>query len=211
MNGEAQVLAYAQADFDQPHSIFITEFKRASPRVSINSHVLDLGCGTADISIRFAQTFDNCPIDALDGSQQMLIHAKQSIHKAGLSKRVRLFCNCLPQTNLPHNYYDVIISNSLLHHLHNPDVLWQSIKRLGMTGSQIFIMDLRRPASEKIARELVTTYAAEEPQILKDDFYHSLCAAFLPEDIQSQLQAAELSHLNIEVVSDRHVIIFGTL
>lgn len=103
------------------------------------------------------------------------------------------------------------MSNSLLHHLHEPDVLWESIKQFGVSGSRVFIMDLMRPESEQVAREFVDLYASGEPQVLKDDFYHSLCAAFLPEEIQSQLECADLSHFKIKVISDRHVIVFGVL
>jgi hypothetical protein len=89
--------------------------------------------------------------------------------------------------------------------------LWQSIKQFGVSGSRVFIMDLIRPESEQVARKFVDLYSSEEPQILKDDFYHSLCAAFLPEEIQSQLGSAGLSHFRIKIVSDRHVIVFGML
>ena len=33
---------------------------------------MDLGCGAADISIRFAKAFPNYQIDALDGAEAML-------------------------------------------------------------------------------------------------------------------------------------------
>jgi hypothetical protein len=72
-------------------------------------------------------------------------------------------------------------------------------------------MDLMRPETEKVARELVDLYAGDEPQVLREDFYHSLCAAFLPEEIRSQLALAGLSHFEVKIPSDRHVLVFGTL
>jgi len=63
MNDEAQARAYAQANFDEPHDMFIQEFKAAFPGTDVSGHILDLGCGPADISIRFAQSFPDCVID----------------------------------------------------------------------------------------------------------------------------------------------------
>lgn len=211
MNDAAQALAYAQADFDDPHNLFIQMFKEAFPGFEVSGHILDLGCGPADISIRFAQTFTDCTIEGLDGAPRMLEQGKLAIHKAHLVDRIYLIQGILPGASLPRDNYDVIISNSLLHHLHEPDVLWESIKQLGAPGSRIFIMDLLRPESKQVAREYVDLYASGEPKVLREDFYHSLCAAFLPEEVQSQLDLAGLSHLKIKIVSDRHLIIFGKL
>ena len=211
MNNAAQSLAYAQANFDEPHDMFIQEFKAAFPGIDVSGHILDLGCGSADISSRFAQSFPDCVIDGLDGAPKMLAYGKLAIQKAQLEDRIHLILGRLPGASLPDDHYEVIMSNSLLHHLHEPDVLWESIKQFGVSGSRVFIMDLMRPESEQVAREFVDLYTSGEPQVLKDAFYHSLCAAFLPAEIQSQLECADLSHFNITVISDRHVIVFGVL
>jgi ubiquinone/menaquinone biosynthesis C-methylase UbiE len=211
MNDEAQALAYAQADFNEPHDMFIQAFKDTFPEVEVSNYILDLGCGPADISIRFAQAYPDCEIDGLDGATRMLAQGKLAIQKAQLQDRIHLIEGVLPGANLPRDNYDVIISNSLLHHLHQPDVLWESIKQFGMPGSRVFIMDLMRPETEKVARELVDIYAGNEPQVLREDFYHSLCAALLPEEIRSQLALAGLSHFEVKILSDRHVLVFGAL
>ena len=56
---------------------------------------------------------------------------------------------------------------------------------------------------------LVETYAADEDPLLVSDFANSLRAAYRPEEIHAQLRAAELA-LNVEVISDRHIAIWGT-
>jgi len=211
MNDAAQSLAYAHADFDDPHNMFIQIFKETFPGIDVSGHILDLGCGPADISIRFAQSYPDCEIDGLDGAPRMLAYGKLAIQKAQLQDRIHLLEGVLPVAGLPRDNYDVIISNSLLHHLHEPDVMWQSIQQFGHSGSRVFIMDLMRPKSEDLAKELVDLYARSEPQVLREDFYHSLCAAFLPEEIHSQLAFAGLSYLEVKIVSDRHVLVFGIL
>ena len=42
-------------------------------------------------------------------------------------------------------------------------------------------------------------------------FYHSLCAAFTPEEISGQCSAAGLQELHVETFGDRHVLIYGRL
>ena len=56
---------------------------------------------------------------------------------------------------------------------------------------------------------LVDQYSGSEPVVLRKDFYHSLLAAFEPEEIEEQLTVANLPELTLKVVSDRHFIIFG--
>ncbi|HVO27204.1 MAG TPA: hypothetical protein VMW56_26635 [Candidatus Margulisiibacteriota bacterium] len=54
-------------------------------------------------------------------------------------------------------------------------------------------------------------YASGEPAVPRTDFYNSLLAAYRPVEIEAQLEAAALSHLAIEVISDRHFIVWGSV
>lgn len=105
----------------------------------------------------------------------------------------------------------MILSNSLLHHLHHPDQLWPYIRRWATQGALLFIADLRRPKDEAEARRLTDLYTQGEPPILKRDFLHSLKASFTADELSDQLTRAGLSHLHIEEPSDRHVLIWGRL
>ena len=107
--------------------------------------------------------------------------------------------------------YDVIISNSLLHHLHDPMVLWNSIRTYAAPKAIIFVMDLFRPATQLEAKRVVEQYATNEPALLKDDFLHSLCASYRIEEVEKQLEQANLRKLSTEIVSDRHSIVYGKL
>jgi len=211
MDDPRQAAAYAAADFSEPHGMFIDRFQAAFLKDAIRGYVLDLGCGPADISMRFARRYPACRVDGVDGAACMLVEARRAIDSAGLSGRIRLVRGTLPGARLPRRRYSTIISNSLLHHLHDPGVLWESIKRYAAHRARVFVMDLRRPATEAAARKLVKRYAGEEPLILQRDFYNSLRAAFLPEEVGVQLREAGLGKLRIETVSDRHYTVFGRL
>lgn len=214
MDSEEQALCYAQADFAQPHdqfvSLFQSLFETAEESVQ-PKRVLDLGCGPGDISCRFAVAYSDCQVIGVDGAQSMLDAGASILEKAGLLDRVQLRHAYLPGADLPKAYFDTVISNSLLHHLLNPLVLWQSIKEFAAPGAAVFVMDLLRPNSSDTAKALVKTYAEDEPEILKKDFYYSLLAAYREDEVREQLKQEGLTKLQFKVVSDRHFVVYGNL
>jgi ubiquinone/menaquinone biosynthesis C-methylase UbiE len=209
MEDDNQVKAYAEADFEIPHNEFIQRLKSFIDNPDFSGTALDLGCGPGDISCRFAKAFPLSNVHAVDGSQPMLNYAKSAL-TPDLSERINLINGLLPDVALPQSSYEIIFSNSLLHHLPDPQVLWQTIKKYSKPGTRIIIMDLLRPAGIKDVQTMVNNYAANEPEILQRDFYHSLLAAFSMAEIKAQLAQADLK-LHIEKISDRHVFITGVI
>lgn len=210
MNDPAQALAYARADFSEPHNRFVELFRQrwGDP---LATTVLDLGCGPGDICRRFALAFRDCSIHAVDASAPMLELGRRACRAEQLQERIAFFQAHLPDVRLPKRRYAVILSNSLLHHLLNADTLWDSIHRFGHHGAVVFIMDLLRPESTQEVTRLVDLYANGEPDILRQDFGNSLCAAYTADEVNAQLRAHKLDHLNLEIVSDRHFIVSGRL
>lgn len=208
MEDEEQVLAYAEADFEAPHSHFISLLEAFLAGRAIEGYVLDLGCGPGDITFRLADVFPDCIIHGLDGSNAMLHYGRQRLARSRhLHDRIRFVQGILPNATLPCNHYDAVVSNSLLHQLADPQVLWETVKRWARPGAPVFIMDLFRPASTVQAQQLVDAYAAAEPEILRRDFYNSLLAAFTIDEITRQLTTAGLGHFSVEQASDRHVVV----
>ncbi|MDA2931285.1 class I SAM-dependent methyltransferase [Acidobacteria bacterium AH-259-O06] len=209
MLAEEQARAYAEADFEEPHNRFVELFQETFPDQDAQGYVLDLGCGPADVSLRFARAYPGCIVHGVDASKTMLNFGNQAIRKQQLEDRVQLFQSYLPTKSLPLDKYDAVMSNSLLHHLRDPQVLWETIKQFAGGAAPVFVMDLMRPTSETQAKELTQTYAQGEPEILKRDFYNSLLAAYRPGEIESHLEKARLAHFSVRVISDRHLIVHG--
>jgi ubiquinone/menaquinone biosynthesis C-methylase UbiE len=209
-----QAKAYAEADFTQPHQQFIDHLVTRVPQLSSSGTALDLGCGPADIAIRFAQRFSQWQVHGIDGSAAMLHYGQRAIAQSQLQARITLIHGYLTTepngfSLLDNTQYQLIFSNSLLHHLQDPITLWRSLHRWGTGSTPALIMDLLRPETEAIAQAMVNDYAADEPTVLQRDFYHSLLAAYRMDEIEMQLQREGFSQFVVEQVSDRHWLAWG--
>jgi ubiquinone/menaquinone biosynthesis C-methylase UbiE len=105
----------------------------------------------------------------------------------------------------------VVFSNSILHHLSDMQPFWAEIRRVSKPGAFVMLRDLARPDATQTAREIVRQYAAGESLLLQEEYFRSLLAAYTPEELRLQLAHADLPLLRVEMVSDRHVDVFGRL
>jgi len=210
MTDEAQALAYATADFVQVNQSFVDRFRTCFPK-AVAGTMVDLGCGPGDIPVRFARALPDFTITAVDGSESMIVLARQAVRAAGVEDRVRPRCARLPMLPLPLQSFDAVVSNSLAHHMPDPYLFWNEIVRLGKPGAAVLIMDLLRPESPERAHEIVEQYSGTEAPVLKEDFFNSLCAAFTLREIRYQIRSRGLGGLACELASDRHWIVWGHL
>jgi ubiquinone/menaquinone biosynthesis C-methylase UbiE len=212
MAGESQARAYARANFESAHSAYPRLFAERFPDAPPRARALDLGCGPCDVTLRFARAFPGWRFDAVDGSAAMLRYARAALaREPHARRRIRLIHGRIPDVRLPSRAYDVILASSFLHHLHEPQVLWQTVRRHARPGACVFVADLRRPTSRARARELTRRYAAGEPAVLQRDFFNSLLAAFTPAEVRAQLREAGLTGLTVEPIGNRHLIVFGRI
>jgi len=211
MDSEAQTLAYAEADFNESNSLFVERFLATFGHLPASGRMVDLGCGPGDITRRLARALPGWSITGLDAGPNMLRHAERSLASQGLSGRVRFRRCYLPDASLAGAAWDAVVSNSLLHHLPQPAALWQSVVQLAAPGAAVQVMDLMRPESTSQAQRLVEQYADGAPDVLQEDFYNSLLAAYTTEEVSAQLIEAGLDRLRIETPSDRHWVVSGNL
>ena len=211
MDEPLQARAYSEADFSVPHDHLIELLRGRLPGLPGQGRALDLGCGPGDVSLRFARAFPGWHIDGLDGAPNMIALARQRAAREEGGSRVSFFEARLPEGGTGRRDYALVLSNSLLHHLPDPAILWSSISSYRAGGPSVFVMDLSRPESEEILEAMVATYASGEPEILQRDFRYSLHAAYRPDEVALQLEKNGLPDLSIELVSDRHWIAWGRL
>ncbi len=211
MNDAAQAAAYAGADFVQPNTLFVDTFARCFPDFN-GCWMIDLGCGPADIPIRFARAYPGLQLVAVDGADAMIALASEAVQHAGMTARVqpvRWRLGREPAPEVAQRSFDAAISNSLLHHMADPRVLWSTILQCVEPAAPVLVMDLERPRDEARARDMVEEHSGDEPAILKHDFFHSLLASYRVEEVRTQLDTAGLPHFKVERLGDRHLVAYG--
>ncbi|HEX9545761.1 MAG TPA: class I SAM-dependent methyltransferase [Acidimicrobiales bacterium] len=208
MDEADQARAYSEADFAEAHQRFIDQIAaRFGP---LTGEVVDLGCGPADPTVRLALANPEITIVGVDAGPTMLKFAAARVEAAGLSSRIRFEQRHLPDPELstrPH--FDAVVSNSLLHHLPDPTILWKTIAACARPGAPVAVMDLMRPDDEPSTENLVARYASDAPAVLRADFHNSLLAAYRVDEVAAQLEQAALRHFNVEPISDRHLLVTG--
>lgn len=211
MENQKQAEAYAAADFSEADQLMVQTFTECFYNEQLVGPILDLGCGPGNITFGFAEQFPQNQVIGIDGSREMLQFASERKNsRPGFNERIQFIYGIIPHVSISYGPFSAIVSNSFLHHLHRPEELWKFINQYAKPGCRILIMDLFRPASTKMAQSIVEQYAINEPEILQRDFYNSLLAAFTPDEINQQLATANLTELEVRIVSDRHIIIVGT-
>ena len=100
-------------------------------------------------------------------------------------------------------YYDSVLHDeAAFRYLIDYDALLLG-REMGYTGVAL-------KAADGVAAD-ERTGCGGEPELLKRDFFASLCAAYTLAEVRSQLAAADLAHFALEATSDRHWITWGAL
>ncbi len=106
--------------------------------------VLDIGCGAGNNSLKLSQHVSPFDADLVDLSLPMLEKARDRISVVN-SGHIRLFQGDFRTTDLPEQWYDVILAAAVLHHLRD-DQDWEStfakIFQLTAPGGSVWITDL---------------------------------------------------------------------
>ena len=223
MDDPLQVLAYAQADFrasDQALVDRLVEIFGESLGDGPGPRLVDLGCGPGNISFLLAERFPQASVLGLDGAAAMLEVAERELADRGLAdgdlaKRLGFAQVLLGPESLPFGGFTAVVSNSLLHHLHDPQALWRHLRPLAAPGAAIYIKDLRRPATPEAALALQQRHLASAPPVLQRDYLASLHAAFEPAEVEAQLRLAGLpmgkQGLQVAALDDRYLEVWGRL
>ncbi|MCC6157725.1 MAG: class I SAM-dependent methyltransferase [Deltaproteobacteria bacterium] len=208
MDEAEQALAYTRADFADVNRRFVDRFVEHFPDFE-PGRILDLGCGPADIPIRFCREMPGVTVVAVDASPAMIELARADVGVSGIASRIELRLGMVDGAAIDGAPFDAVVSNSLLHHMDDPLEFWMAIAANARSDAPILVVDLFRPPSREDARRIVDAASPNEPEILRRDFFNSLLAAYSREEIRDQLHGSGLAHLSCEIVSDRHVAVWG--
>jgi Methylase involved in ubiquinone/menaquinone biosynthesis len=209
MGAEEEAKVYDLADFSEVNQAFANRVLELVPQPS--GVLLDCGCGPGDILMRIHTRALKFFLIGVDGSQAMIALAVKRISEEGLHNPIHFVQGDAKKINFSPNSLDVVISNSLIHHLLDPRPFWEEIRRVCKPGGVVLIRDLSRPPTPEAAWNIVEKYSGTEPQLLKDLFFHSLKASFTVAEVRGHLAQAGLHGLEVKMCSDRHWEVSGRM
>ncbi|WP_013322730.1 class I SAM-dependent methyltransferase [Gloeothece verrucosa] len=201
MDTQEEALEYDAMDFTEVNNAFAQRAMELAPNIA---KVLDAGTGTARIPILICQQRPGWQVVAIDLAQSMLDIGRKNIEQANLTERIQLELVDSKQMPYPDHYFDVVLSNSLIHHLADPLPFLLSVKRVLKPGGAILLRDLLRPPTQTMINQMVEAIGPEYSQHQKQLFHDSLQAAFTLEEIQQLIARSGLEGLSLYQSSERH-------
>lgn len=166
--------------------------------------VLDVGTGTAQIPIELCKQEKRALVLAVDAAEQMLQRAAQNVAAAGLVGRIHLKLADAKSLEFDNRSFPAVISNSIVHHIPNPQTVMAEMYRVLAPGGTLFVRDLLRPDDELALTGLVETYAGSASELQRALFRASLHAALTLAEIMEITRPLGIGDSAITQTSDRH-------
>jgi len=114
-------------------------------RIEKGHRVLDLGCGTATLTILLKKAQPEAEIVGLDGDPKVLQIAKAKVTKAGVD--ISLDYGMAFELPYPDNSFDRVVSSMVLHHLTREDKArtLKEVFRVLKPGGELHVADFGKP------------------------------------------------------------------
>jgi ubiquinone/menaquinone biosynthesis C-methylase UbiE len=192
---------YDSMDFTEVNTAFAERALELAPPEGI---LLDAGTGTARIPILMVQRRPTLRIWAIDLSENMLKVGEKNVEEAGVAQNVKLKKVDAKTLPYPENYFDMVVSNSIIHHLPDPLPFLREVNRVTKPTGGIFIRDLFRPPDVKTMEELTQKYAGSENEYQQKLYRDSLHASLTIEETRVLIEGAGLEGVVVVQSSDRH-------
>ena len=139
MDSPEQSEAYAGADFSASEEALINGLGKYLQTIKKNvdqtTLIVDLGCGPGNISGKIAMRWPSAHVLGIDGSLEMLKIARKrskssagGLNRSSLSYELASLKSIIKKSDEFNVNADIVISNSVLHHVHDPSEFWNGLK-----------------------------------------------------------------------------------
>ncbi|HVB85274.1 MAG TPA: class I SAM-dependent methyltransferase [Candidatus Dormibacteraeota bacterium] len=190
---EAYSSAAAQTYLKKLDQTFVDHALRLVNRRE-RGRALDIGAGPGQIVIKLARHLTRWKFLGVDRSPQMIAEATANLAAAGpeLAGRVEFQiadANALPY---PDATFDLVMCNSVLHHMAEPERLLAEIARVAKPRGAVLLRDLRRP--NRLAYKWhVRRHGRHYSGKMRELYRASVRAAYVVPELQ---RLVEVSRLN---------------
>jgi len=202
MDNWEEAVEYDAMDFTQVNTAFTQRAIELNPNTS--AKVLDVGTGTARVPVLLCLKRPQWRVCGIDLAKNMLQIGLQHVQQASLQDQIVLELVDAKQLPYENKYFDMVISNSLVHHLPDPLPFFRELKRVLKPNGAILIRDLIRPCDRETMNNLVESIGTEYDSHQKQLFRDSLNAALTLDEVNQLILQAHLQDVIVYQSSDRH-------
>ncbi len=203
MDGGAEVALYDAMDHQAPNAAFVDRLLQ----LGVQGDCLDVGTGNGLIPLLLCGRTEDVACTGVDLSEAMLELAQRHLAASRFTERVRFERGDATRLHFDDGAFDAVFSNTILHHLAEPEPLLAEAWRVLRPGGVLLIRDLLRPEDEQAVEGLVTKHAMDEPAEAQQLLRQSLKAAFTVEELETMTLSLGWVNVDVVVDSDRHVSI----
>lgn len=163
-----------------------------------NKSALDLCCGPGHLTLCLSEYLHYEHAHGVDLSPAMIEAAELNTKRQGLSKQISFSCQDVVKlsTNFSQRF-DLVSMTNAAHHLPNIQAVrsvLEQAEKLAQPHGLIFVSDLARLKSSKVTERFVALVGAEYGPHMKEDFFHSMQAAWLPEELSEAVPLDSKRH-----------------
>ena len=146
-------------------------------------HVLDVGCGAGNYSLKLLEQLPNLDVTLVDLSRPMLDRATERVGRATTGS-IKTIQSDIRQTELPGGEFDIVLAAAVLHHLRT-DTEWQDVftafYQALRPGGSIWIFDLVE-SSIPAVQQLMQRQYGEYLTRLRDEAYRDHVFAYVEKE-----------------------------
>ena len=167
-------------------------------------HALDIGTGPGVIPIMLAARVPRLRLTGTDLSEPMLQKALKAAEEAGVADRLDFRLGDAKSLPFSDRSFDLVLCNSLLHHLPAPLALFNEISRVSKPGAAILLRDLRRPSRLEFpfhAGWFGRHYSGVMSRLYRD----SLRAAYTRAELEELLRRSKLAGARVFRTGRTHI------
>jgi ubiquinone/menaquinone biosynthesis C-methylase UbiE len=167
---------------------------------------LDIGTGPGQIVVKLARRLTRWKFVGVDRSPRMIAQARENLAAAGgeLAGRVEFQVADGNRLPFPDHSFDLVLCNSVLHHLAEPQKLLSEMARLVTPGGAVLLRDLRRPG--RIAYPLhVRWHGRHYSGVMQQLYRDSVRSAYTVPELKRMLDSAPLSGARVFEHGSTHI------
>ena len=175
---------------------------RSGPRGP--ARVLDVATGGGQIPLLLARRRPAWRLWGIDRSPAMLVAGRSAVttaaddaRRAGRTLALGLAVTEARRLPFADGAFDLVISNSLLHHLADPTAVLDEVARVVRPGGRVLLRDLRRPPRVGF-RAWIAWHGRHYEGAMRALYEASVAAAFTPAELAIIVRHSSLAGASIE-------------